>query len=134
MDFFPTPLPSSIPAYTQDIIMVSFNVLFFTCDNSVCVRKDGDFLLLDNPGEVLCKWLVENVDEAGRPINEERDFKAMILVQSSVKKQCLMSQDIFLEIIASYSGTTEGLKQVLLQRALEEKQMVMDCSNRGSAG
>ncbi|XP_078502039.1 uncharacterized protein LOC144756267 isoform X2 [Lissotriton helveticus] len=83
MDFFPTPLPSSIPAYTQDIIMVSFNVLFFTCDNSVCVRKDGDFLLLDNPGEVLCKWLVENVDEAGRPINEERDFKAMILVQSS---------------------------------------------------
>ncbi|XP_078516881.1 uncharacterized protein LOC144781767 isoform X2 [Lissotriton helveticus] len=90
---FPTPLPSSIPAYTQHltasdhiytgIIMVSFNVLFFTCDHSVCVRKDGDFLLLDNPGEVLCKWLVENLDEAGRPITEERDFKAMILFQSS---------------------------------------------------
>lgn len=65
--------------------MASFNVLFFTCDHSVCVRKDGDFLLLDNPGEVLCKWLVENVDEAGRPITEERDFKAMILFQSSGK-------------------------------------------------
>ncbi|XP_078510079.1 uncharacterized protein LOC144769770 isoform X1 [Lissotriton helveticus] len=114
--------------------MASFNVLFFTCDHSVCVRKDGDFLLLDNPGEVLCKWLVKNVDEAGRPITEERDFKAMILFQSSVKKQCLMIQDIFQEIIASYSGTTEGLKQVLLQRALEKKQMLMDCGNRGSAG
>ncbi|XP_078511103.1 uncharacterized protein LOC144770455 [Lissotriton helveticus] len=114
--------------------MASFNVLFFTCDHSVCVRKDGDLLLLDNSGEVLCKWLVENVDEAGRPITEERDFKAMILFQSSVKKQCLMIQDIFQEIIASYSGTTEGLKQVLLQRALEKKQMLMDCGNRGSAG
>ncbi|KAJ1207808.1 hypothetical protein NDU88_003198 [Pleurodeles waltl] len=45
----------------------------------VCVRKDGEFLLLDNPGEVLCKWLVENIDESGRPITEERDFKAMVL-------------------------------------------------------
>ncbi|XP_078498190.1 uncharacterized protein LOC144754367 [Lissotriton helveticus] len=63
--------------------MASFNVLFFTCNHSVCVRKDGDFLLLDNPGEVLCKWLVQNVDEAGRPITEERYFKAMILFQSS---------------------------------------------------
>ncbi|KAJ1165401.1 hypothetical protein NDU88_005829 [Pleurodeles waltl] len=114
--------------------MASFNVLFFACDRSVCVRKDGEFLLLDNPGEVLCKWLVENIDESGRPITEERDFKAVVLFQSSVKKQCLMIQNIFEDLIASYSGTTEGLKQVLLQRAQEEKQLLMDCGSRGSAG
>ncbi|KAJ1173384.1 hypothetical protein NDU88_005220 [Pleurodeles waltl] len=67
----------------MDIIMASFNVLFFACDRSVCVRKDGEYLLLDNPGEVLCKWLVENIDESGRPITEERDFKAVVLFQSS---------------------------------------------------
>ncbi|KAJ1117069.1 hypothetical protein NDU88_005269 [Pleurodeles waltl] len=114
--------------------MASFNVLFFVCDRSVCVRKDGEFLLLDNPGEVLCKWLVENIDESGRPITEERDFKAVVLFQSSVKKQCLMIQNIFEDLIASYSGTTEGLKQVLLQRAQEKKQLLMDCGSRGSAG
>ncbi|KAJ1130573.1 hypothetical protein NDU88_008924 [Pleurodeles waltl] len=114
--------------------MASFNVLFFACDRSVCVRKDGEFLLLDNPGEVLCKWLVENIDESGRPITEERDIKAVVLFQSSVKKQCLMIQNIFEDLIASYSGTTEGLKQVLLQRAQEEKQLLMDCGSRGSAG
>ncbi|XP_078510980.1 uncharacterized protein LOC144770381 [Lissotriton helveticus] len=83
-----------------------------------------------------CFWTIPGkffVDEAGWPITEERDFKAMILFQSYVKKR-LMIQDIFQEIIASYSGTTEGLKQVLLQRALEKKQMLMDCGNRGSAG
>ncbi|KAJ1201876.1 hypothetical protein NDU88_005680 [Pleurodeles waltl] len=64
--------------------MASFNVLFFACYRSVCVRKDGEFLLLDNPGEVLCKWLVENIDESGRPITEERDFKAVVLFQSFV--------------------------------------------------
>ncbi|KAJ1106088.1 hypothetical protein NDU88_003491 [Pleurodeles waltl] len=101
--------------------MASFNVLFFACDRSVCVRKDGEFLLLDNPGEVLCKWLVENIDESGRTITEERDFKAVVLFQSS-------------DLIASYSGTTEGLKQVLLQRAQEKKQLLMDCGSRGSAG
>ncbi|XP_069068732.1 uncharacterized protein [Pleurodeles waltl] len=114
--------------------MASFNVLFFACDRSVCVRKGGEFLLLDNPGEVLCKWLVENIDERGRLITEERDFKAVVLFQSSVKKQCLMIQNIFEDLIASYSGTTEGLKQVLLQRAQEEKELLMDCGSRGSAG
>ncbi|KAJ1143274.1 hypothetical protein NDU88_009584 [Pleurodeles waltl] len=114
--------------------MALFNVLFFACDRSVCVRKDGEFLLLDNPGEVLCKWLVENIDESGRPITEERDFKTVVLFQSSVKKQCLIIQNIFEDLIASYSGTTEGLKQVLLQRAQEEKQLLMDCGSRGSAG
>ncbi|XP_078529029.1 uncharacterized protein LOC144806568 [Lissotriton helveticus] len=114
--------------------MFSFNVLFFACDRSVCVKKDGEFLVLDNSGEVVCKWLVENVDEAGRTFTEERDFIAMILFQSSVKKQCLTIQNICEDLIASYSGTTEGLKQVLLQRAQEEKQLMMDCGNRGSAG
>ncbi|KAJ1141506.1 hypothetical protein NDU88_007836 [Pleurodeles waltl] len=114
--------------------MASFNVLFFACDRSVCVRKDGEFLLLDNPGEVLCKWLVENIDESGRPITEERDFKATVLFQSSVKKQCLMIQRISEDLIESYSGTMEGLKQVLLQRAQKEKQLLMECGSRGSAG
>ncbi|KAJ1205299.1 hypothetical protein NDU88_000734 [Pleurodeles waltl] len=129
----PATKSTSIPA-SQDIIMASFNVLFFACDRSVCVRKDGEFLLLDNPGEVLCKWLVENIDESGRPITEERDFKATVLFQSSVKKQCLVIQRISEDLIESYSGTMEGLKQVLLQRAQKEKQLLIECGSRGSAG
>ncbi|XP_078500626.1 uncharacterized protein LOC144755510 [Lissotriton helveticus] len=38
------------------------------------VYSDGDFLLLDNPVEVLCKWLVENLDKAGRTMTEEREI------------------------------------------------------------
>ncbi|KAJ1186840.1 hypothetical protein NDU88_003620 [Pleurodeles waltl] len=100
----------------------------------VCVRKDGEFLLLDNPGEVLCKWLVENIDESGRPITGGTDFKAMVLFQSLVKKQCLMIQRISEDLFESYSGTMEGLKQVLLQRAQKEKQLLMECGSRGRAG
>ncbi|KAJ1091162.1 hypothetical protein NDU88_004289 [Pleurodeles waltl] len=92
--------------YTHDIIMASFNVLFFACDRSVCVRKDGEFQLLYNPGEVLCKWLVENSDESGQPITEERDFKATVLFQSS--------------------GVTS--------KSIEGKQLFMECGSRGSAG
>ncbi|KAJ1130929.1 hypothetical protein NDU88_009273 [Pleurodeles waltl] len=48
-----------------------------------------------------------------------------------VKKQCLMSQRISEDLIESYSGTMEGLKQVLLQRAQKEKQL-MECGSRES--
>ncbi|KAJ1218572.1 hypothetical protein NDU88_006150 [Pleurodeles waltl] len=84
--------------------MASFNVLFFACDRSVCVRKDGEFLLLDNPGEVLCKWLVENIDESGRPITEERDFKAVVLFQSSGVSEILFSP----KELASAKGITKA--------------------------
>ncbi|KAJ1082088.1 hypothetical protein NDU88_002258 [Pleurodeles waltl] len=57
--------------------------------------KDGEFLLLDNPGKVLCKWLVENIDESGRLITEERDFKAMVLFRSSVKMHGALDEMVY---------------------------------------
>ncbi|XP_069507168.1 uncharacterized protein [Ambystoma mexicanum] len=114
--------------------MALFNVLFFDCDNSLCIRKDGEFEPLAIPGEVICKWLVEGLDESGKEIREERDFKAVVLFQSAVKKQCIKTQKTFEEIIKDYCGDAEGLIQALKRKAEEEKELLVDSGNRGSAG
>ncbi|XP_069500753.1 uncharacterized protein [Ambystoma mexicanum] len=113
--------------------MALFNVLFFDCDNSLCIRKDGEFEPLAIPGEVICKWLVEGLDESGKEIREERDFKAIVPFQSVVKKQCIKTQKTFEEIMKDYCSDAERLIHALKMKAEEEKELLVDSGNQGSA-